>query len=117
MTQPNLTEMVASIIREHHRTHVRQSFRTNEPRRTFHQGDKDAAAAILAAISVSREAIRAEVADEIVARLRKRLKNMPRHSVPAYRNGRLVECREIISLIENDRREHLRAGLAASGEG
>lgn len=42
---------IARIIREYHRSHVRQPARTNEPRQTFHQGDMEAADAILAALS------------------------------------------------------------------
>lgn len=44
-------ERVAAIIREHHRTRVCFPKATNEPRKTFHQGDKEAAREIIATLS------------------------------------------------------------------
>lgn len=52
-----MREKIARAIREHHRTHVRQPARTNETRRTFHQGDKEAADAVLAAMREPTEAM------------------------------------------------------------
>lgn len=46
MTPEAWKEQAARIIREHHRTLVRQPSRTNQPRKTFHNGEYEAAAAL-----------------------------------------------------------------------
>lgn len=46
MNEQAWKEQAAQIIREHHRTIVRQPSRTSQPRKTFHNGEYEAAEAL-----------------------------------------------------------------------
>jgi hypothetical protein len=91
---------IARIIREHHRTHVRQPSRTNEPRRTFHQGDKEAALEILAAVEAAR------IPDPEAAKLRDALRGLVQavemdahenNSISGYTGARLADARDALN--------------------
>lgn len=68
-TEMTLVEEVAQVIREHHRVHVRQPDNTHRHRRSFHQGDAEAAQAAIDLIRIATLEEAATIAHDALVKL------------------------------------------------